>query len=60
MASADPPNLAYPYFPEAEILWEKKKELEQRRKERGPEREAQLKAAREQYAAKLKKERERK
>lgn len=47
--SNDLPELIYPYFKDAEALWQKHQELDQKRKELGPEHEAKLKAARQKY-----------
>jgi hypothetical protein len=45
----DPPSLMWPYFSDAEAMWEKHQELDRRQKELGPEHEAKLKAARQKY-----------
>lgn len=45
------PDLTFPYFKDAALLWQKHQELDQKRKELGPEHEAKLKAARQKYWA---------
>ncbi len=48
-SGSDAPNLTWPYITGADELWEKHEELDDRRKNLGPEHEAKLKAARQQY-----------
>jgi hypothetical protein len=51
--TSDLPQLTYPYFQNADVLWEKHKELEAKRN--SPEHQAKLKAAREKHREEMRK-----
>jgi hypothetical protein len=51
-STSDLPELEFPYFKNAEVMWEKHRELEERQKQLdSAEHQAKLKAAREKYWA---------